>query len=214
MLMKKIPTITIFFLCYSFITSAQINKGSLLLGGDFSAYTEGQENNNLKSKISGINISPLVGKSIKQNLVLGGYFTVGFTNNDGINGIVGFDENIFSVGSFIRKYGVISKNFFGFIHSNLGFTSDNTKFDNNGYLKNKTVSLNVVPGISYKVSKKLHLESGLRDVFSMGYTSQKSKADNSGVINYSKSNTYFISSSLNNFTSNLYFGFRLLLSKK
>ena len=66
----------------------------------------------------------------------------------------------------------------------------------------------------YKISKKLHLESSLRELVSLGYSTQTNFSNVSGAMNSSKFNRVYFSSSLNSFSSNLSLGFRLLIEKR
>ena len=50
--------------------SAQISKGSVLLGGDLSASTAKQKSGVNESNNSGFSVSPLIGKAIKENFIV------------------------------------------------------------------------------------------------------------------------------------------------
>lgn len=113
--MKKITTLFVIILFVSFNSSAQISKGATLLGGDISAYTEKQDNNGVENKISGFAFSPVIGKAIKKNLVLGGYLSFAATDNEGINGTLNSKDHFYGLGVFLRKYETVSKNFYVFI---------------------------------------------------------------------------------------------------
>ena len=212
--MNKIFTLIIPIFFLSFISIAQISKGSILLGGDISAYTEKQINNNVEYKVSGVYFSPTVGKAIKDNLILGSFFSVAASDNDGVNLTVNSKEHIYGLGIFLRKYGAVSKNFYVFLQGSANGEYAKYEFGSDSYLKRKDLSMDVSPGVSYRISKKLHLESGFRDIFSIGYTNQKTKGISSGNLVESNSNRYYISSSISNFNSVFYFGFRLLIDKK
>ena len=206
------------FVSVTVCSLAQITKGSFLLGGDLSSFSEKQINNGIENKISGFHISPFVGKAIKDNLFFGGYFNLGLTDNDGNNGSVKIKGNNYGAGLFLRKYSVIKNNFYGFLQGNVGvnYYKEEGSFSNNSSseFKRTLVMVALSPGLSYKISKKLHLESGLREMISLGYSTQKNFNNSSGSINTSKNNRLYFSSNINNFTSNLYFGFRLILDKK
>ncbi|HKO79710.1 MAG TPA: hypothetical protein VJU78_04905 [Chitinophagaceae bacterium] len=77
--------------------------------------------------------------------------------------------------------------------------------------KQFTISVNAYPGISYAVSKKLHLETGFNNLLMVNYFHGKRETGNP-VITY-KAKGFNVSSSLNNATSSLYLGFRLLIGK-
>jgi hypothetical protein len=192
----------------------QISKGSVLLGGDISVYSEKQVVNNSDYKVSGIYFSPLFGKAIKDNLFFGGFLSIGTSDNSGANNNTPYEDHNYGAGIFLRKYAVIYNNFYGFIQGTLGVTSSNQEYQNSSLIKRKTVGLNFSPGISYKLSKKLHLETGFREVLSLGYSNERNESLNPILTYNGKSNRFFASSSISNFGSSLYFGFRLLMSKK
>jgi hypothetical protein len=70
--------------------------------------------------------------------------------------------------------------------------------------------LGFYPGISYQVSKRLHLETGFNNMLDIAYQHTKETEMNS--TNEAKSNTFNISTSLNNLAS-FTLGFRFLLTK-
>ncbi len=195
----------------------QISKGSVLLGGDFSASTAKQKSGVTESSNSGFSVSPLIGKAIKENFIVGGSLRVGYgknkttTNNSNVN-------NSYGVGVFVRKYKNFKGNVYGFLQGGADAGTEKTKYSQNNSLINTNnvirAGISLTPGISFKVSNKLHLETGLREVASLTYQHQKINDMNNNVNNESVSNSFSVYSSLNNFTSGLYFGFRLLLNKK
>ena len=75
------------------------------------------------------------------------------------------------------------------------------------------INLSLTPGVSYAFNSKLQMEAGLNDIFGIGYTN--SKYNQTGPIpNSWERNSFNAFTTLNNFTSQLYIGFRLLLQKK
>jgi hypothetical protein len=218
MFMKKLFTLSL-FIYLTFSSSAQISKGSLLLGGDFSAFTQTQKQNLQKNNNNGVYFSPLIGKAVKNNLIKGVYLQLGYRTNENIsNQLSNKTKNSdYGAGIFIRKYSGINNNFYGFLQGNLGFSYNKNKNESATTLnenKQRFVGVNLSPGLSYKVSGKLHLEAGLREIASLGYSVMKSRNVVSTTSSDSKTNSFSVSTSLNNFSSNLYFGFRLLLAGK
>ncbi len=199
-------------------TFAQVTKGSLLLGGDLSAYTQKQEIvSGTEYKSNGFLFSPLIGVATKNNLVQGGYLQIGFTSIENTANPGKSKTSNFGFGYFIRRYAVIKNNFYGFIQGNAGAGYYKNSYENTGSVseyKQTTIGVNASPGLSLKVSKKLHLETGLREVASIGYQVNKNISTNPSNSDVLKSSQIYMSSSLNNFSTNLYFGFRLLLDKK
>jgi len=212
--MKKI--LLFIFTLSLFVSSAnsQIKKGSIFLGGDIGGSTQKTKTDGVTSdKQSGINISPVIGKAIKDNLVLG--------INAGIN--LYKDENTtntnsYSAGVFLRKYKNIgTSGFYIFVQGGLNGAYYTQKRNvAPSPISNETkiifVGLSAYPGISYAISRKLHLETGFNNLLLLNYRNEKRETGDP-VISTQKTNAFNISSSLNNATSSLYLGFRLLIGK-
>lgn len=216
--MKKFYFLSAFSLLINMLSFGQITKGSVLLGGDLSIFIQEQKTaSGTASKNNGFNFSPLIGVATRQDIIQGGYLQIGsskVTNN--ISTAV-TKNNSTGIGYFIRKYSLIKNNFSGFIQGNAGVGYSTSSFEiqnNRNKSKQTSVGINVSPGLSYKVSQKLHLESGLRNIASISYQVTKNLIDNPGVNDVLRSTQLSVSSSLNNFSSNLFFGFRLILAKK
>jgi hypothetical protein len=212
--MRKI--ILAIFIISMFVCSAnaQIKKGSIFLGGDIGGSTQKTKTDGVTSdKQSGINISPVIGKAIKENLVLG--INAGVTIYHAENTT---NTSSYSAGVFLRKYKNIGNGgFYIFVQGGL----------NGAYYKQKRnvapspisdetkimfVGLTAYPGISYAISRKLHLEAGFNNLLLLNYSNEKRETGDP-VISTKKTNAFNISSSLSNATSSLYLGFRLLIGK-
>jgi len=215
--MKKIFTLIGLTFFYSFSVFGQVNKGSILLGGDFNAFTEKQEINSQEFDNNGIFLSPLVGKALKNNLITGIYLEFGYGKNENDQTWNLVENNIYGAGFFLRNYKKIKNDFYGFLQGNLGYFYSRYKFEQTGFgyeNKQSGIAIALSPGLSYKISRKLHLEAGLRELASIGYSVSKHHDFNQLSTSDTKAKRFSISSSLNNFNSNLYFGFRLLIDKK
>jgi hypothetical protein len=79
-------------------------------------------------------------------------------------------------------------------------------------IKRLTIGINANPGISFAVSKKLHLETGFNSIVSLSYFNEKREQSNGSNTAY-KSNGFGVSSSLSNASSYLFVGFRAVLGK-
>lgn len=215
-------TLLLLVVSFIFITSAfsQITKGSLLLGGDLSASTNKQEFGPNESKNRGITFSPIIGKAIKENLFIGGLLRVGYSKSENISNSSSstVTGNNYGAGVFVRKYKNFKNNFYGFLQGNVEYGFEKMKSEQNNILtgenKNNRIGLNLSPGLSYKISEKLHIEAGLREIAAINYQKQTNKAFNQGSTSKSESNSFSFNTSLNNFNSSFFFGFRLLFAKK
>ncbi len=217
--MKKILLAVLAALLFIYSANAQIKKGSVFLGGDVGASAQKTKSGDVTTnKQNGINISPVFGKAIKENLVLGMSAGFGIYNNKYPAGSYSnLETDFYNAGVFLRKYKNIgASGFYLFVQGGI----------NGGYMKQKqegpfapdlnelkriSVSINAYPGLSYGISRKLHLETGFNNLLSLGYFHDKAESRTTG--HFSKTNGFNISSSLNNASSSLYLGFRLLIGK-
>jgi hypothetical protein len=216
--MRKIILAIITVSLFVSSANAQIKKGSIFLGGDIGGSIQKTKSGGITTnKQNGINISPVFGKAIKDNLIFGVNAGFGIYNNDNPVNKWEYNTNSYNAGVFVRKYkNLATSGFYLFVQAGLGINYYKQKqeglspmdFDET---KRVTVGINAYPGISYAVSKKLHLETGFNNLLSLNYFIDKREVG-SPVTKY-KTNGLGISSSLNNATSSLYLGFRLLIGK-
>lgn len=217
---KILPVIiTVFVLVCS--ANAQIKKGSVFLGGDISGSSQKTKSINTASsyKHSRINISPVFGKAIKDNLILGANAGLGLFKNDNWSGSssIKAKSTAYNAGIFLRKYKNIGTGgFYLFVQGGLNGSFYKQKQDVtvSSWTETKgfSVGINAYPGISYAVTNKLHLETGFNNLLSLSYFNEKIESRDP-VPTASKTNGFSIASSLSNATSSLYLGFRLLIGK-
>ncbi len=193
--------------------NAQIKKGSVFLGGNLSGSTQTTKQPGVDDVVqNGFGISPVVGKFIKDNLVVGGRlnFGIGTQKSAGDK----YNSKSYGAGVFVRKYKNIgSGGFYIFIQGDLNVDnsvqeaiSANPNTPRNK-IKRLNIGLNANPGISFAVSKKLHLESGLSNLASLNYFREKREPTSITTTGFG------LATSLNNASSNIYVGFRVLLGK-
>ncbi len=213
--MKK--TILLLLVCTSYYYStAQIKKGSLLVGGQISVFNSNINNNNFEAKNNGAGLTISIGKAIKNNQVFGGY--IGFSNNNTENinnGVITSESknNSYNAGVFYRHYTTLAKQFYFFGEVNGGFSAFNQTQKNSGNnsvttTKGNGVNIGVTPGLSYQIYKKLQLELLVPSLVSLGYSNSTSTFQNNTNKNSSFNFNTNLSGSLFN---NLGLGFRLVL---
>lgn len=216
--MKKIILLFMMSAMLHSVSFTQVSKSSLLLGGDLSIFIQEQKTSSgTANKNNGFSFSPLIGVATRQDIIQGGYLQIGSSKSTNNFSTAKTKTNNTGVGYFIRKYSSIKKIFSGFIQGNAGVGYSTSSFEiqtTKNKSKQTTIGINVSPGLSYKVSQKLHLEAGLKNITSISYQVTKNLIDNPGINDVLRSTQISISSSLNNFSTNLYFGFRLLLDRK
>ncbi len=213
--MRKLYSILLAFLFASTFVHAQIKKGSTLLGGDIGGNTQKTQTGNQEAlRQWGISLSPVYGMAIKDNLILGGDLTFAYSEYDNI----GSEQriNVYGGGVFLRKYKSIGNSgFYIFLQGRAGYRYLQSEVEAGTVVtdrvKNHSVNLSVYPGLSYALSRKLHLESGFNNLLSLNYYTEKRTTAGIPVI-VNRNSGFNISSSLNN-VSNLYLGFRVILGK-
>lgn len=206
----------IIILLFVNILQAQISKGSLLLGGGIGFSSNSTESGINKSTQRSFYVNPAMGVAVKTNLIVGGDLSYSYFKNLQSS----FDESKYrnyGVGIFIRKYFPVSGKFYLFGQARAGVNLiDNMNKGIPDYsMSEKGWGLNfgVVPGISFAVSKKLHIESGFNNILFAGYQHTNKETITIAGSTKSKQNSFSVGSDLSNFSSSLYFGFRVLLGK-
>lgn len=215
--MKKLSFLI--FIVFALLTTssfAQIKKGATFLGGDISSSAQKTTSGANTNKQKSFYVSPVFGKAIKENLVFGGTISVNFFNNKTISSdYTETKQHSYGAGIFMRKYKPIGKGgFFLFVQGNLGYSYFDSKLNTltSGSTNDKrnTISITVVPGVSYTITKKLQLEAGLTDLLSFQYFTEKQEMTDIVSASY-KTNGFNISSSIDG-ASSIYVGFRVLLN--
>ena len=217
--MKKIFILPLIIFLFSFSSlQAQISKGSLLLGGNIGASTQKVEATSINTpfKQNSFTISPVFGKAIQENLVLGIDAGLSFYKQEQYDASSKQKQNSYSGGFFLRQYRPIGKGFYLFLQERLGYKYDdnnsNYTYGTESDFKRHTVALNVNPGVSYALNKKLHLEAGFNNLLYLNYSHEKGNNYNNSSPGSYKSNNFNAGADLNGFSS-LYIGFRVLLGK-
>ncbi len=208
------------FCFLSLTTVAQINKNSILLGGDFSYSRNNSQVLNNESKNSYGYLGIAIGKAFKQNSVIGISASASPTLQS--NYIYGNDtfqmkNNYYSAGIFYREYKQLAKDFYLFGNADASYRISNEKRDhqspNKDYeRKRKGATIGVSPGLSYQLFKKLQVELTLPSLINISYFNSKYEDDQlPGTI--TKENNFSISSNLfgNSILGNLGLGFRFIL---
>jgi hypothetical protein len=178
--------------------TAQIKKGTILLGGQIGGgnekgtFTGAPVNTDYKK--NSVNFSVSAGKAIKENKVVGIYGGFGFVKYE-------YPPNVFyqnaknssySAGVFYRQYKSLANKFYIFGEAGLGYYGSVRKsnFDNTGAiiqtLKTNGITFGLTPGTSYQVCKKMQVELTIPALLSISYQSVKETYNNStqtGKIN-------------------------------
>ncbi len=216
---KYLLLLSIATVCALSATHAQIKKGATFLGGDIGGNTvKTKSADTTYSKQNGIYISPVFGKAIRENLILGFDLVTNIYNNDNAAS-VGFNhkQRMYGGGIFLRKYKQLGSSGFSiFAQGRFGVGFGKTEQENHNYVysyeeKNFSTTLSAYPGLSYTISRKLQLETGFNNLIAISYNNTR-KTENNGLnVKNFKTNGFEVNSSLDNLSS-IYLGFRLLLN--
>lgn len=217
--MTKFYLLAVF--CFlSLTTIAQINKNSILLGGDFSYSRNNSQVLDNESKMSNGFLGISIGKAFRQNSVIG--ISVSAAPTLQSNYIYGNDtfqikNNYYSAGLFYRQYKQLGKDFYVFGNANASYRINHEKTDHQSANKDqerrsKGTTIGVSPGLSYQLFKKLQVELTIPALINISYFSTKYE-DQQFSGNIIKEKNFSISSNLsgNSILGNLGLGFRFLL---
>ena len=178
------------------ISKAQITKGSTMIGGSI-GYNNTTSDTFQTSKNTNnyFNFGVSFAKCFKENTFWGISGSFSYTDNKASINSIGqlpgsssSQTRTFSIGIFERKYYPIIKNLFVFGQAGINYSFNNSDIGNT--LKGYKISANAFPGISYKASKKIYLETTVNNLISIGYAHSES----------TMGSTIYKS---NNFTSNI-----------
>lgn len=210
----------------SALSHAQIRKGSLLFGGSV-GYTSQEQttttpiSGNYKQKITTLLLSPSFATAISDNLFIGADLTWTNSKQKSSNS---FDPSTTEQtnyakggGVFVRKYWSIVDKLYVFGQGRLGFQTYRNDIifpeppNYPGYRKGNTFQASFYPGLSFALSKKVHLESTFLNLVTFEYDkgSDYNKASGTKVNKYSN---FGVNSSFDNATT-FTLGVKVLLSK-
>lgn len=176
--MKKLLPLIIVSLCIASTLSAQIGKGSILLGGNlgFTSTTSGSDKN------EGFLISPSLGMAVAENLIAGVNVRYVFSESSGSAS----ETRNYGAGFFLRKYKHLGKGFYLFGEGELGFDRfrEKQRVVNNQIpdvviSRTNAFRLGLAPGISYALTKRLQLELMFTDLLSVSYSTTKREYERS-----------------------------------
>lgn len=162
-----------------FTLKAQIQAGTILIGGQisynstgttFSFDPKGQKNNSGTYNVS-------VGKVLKTNAVFGitlGYAPSSFSNFFNGADYVSGNLKMYNMGIFYRQYKMLAKGFYFFTEAGLAYntfkqTTADTSGANSEVIIQHGVQLTLMPGIAYKITKRLFIEIVMPDFVTVQY---------------------------------------------
>ena len=214
--MKKFTLLSMACICLSSISFSQVNKGSVLLGGGISLYSQNSESGTFENKSRGFAVYPSIGLVTKENIVVGFRGNYGYSKSD-YNSTPPQEQkdNSYGVGIFLRKYKPLGKSFFIFGEGGAGYNhrkNTQTSIPSKAILKENSFSINLYPGIAYAVSKRIHLEASINNLINLSYFSSRTENQSTSGSSISKNSGVYFSSNANASVP-LTIGFRFVLGK-
>jgi hypothetical protein len=206
--------------CSTSLLSAQVKKGSILLGGQLYYSTGTTESGDFKTKSSGGSIGVSIGKAIKENTVAG--LNLSFSPRKEVNVIKWPDTANVSIhnsnyGVFIRQYKQVAKGLFLFGEAEAGYTraTQTEEYKNitgDVSYKQQAVYISLAPGLAYQLLKKMQVELMLSNLLSLRYLVTETESDITQVTNTKRKEFSFYSNlNSNSSLGGLAIGFRFLL---
>lgn len=219
--MKKTITLSILAMfLFSLASNAQINKGSIMLGGSLGGnFNNIKDPDTVTSKTNSFSISPAIGFAVSNNTIVGFSLQYGFNNYKYPYLLQEQKYHSYGAGVFLRKYKPLSKDFYLFGEGELmynHYTYNYSTNNNNGTeydSKGNSIALNITPGIAYSLTRCIQLEAGLQNLLSIGYSSGKENAKDPNNIDYKTSGVNFNSSLSPVSLSGISLGIRFLINK-
>jgi len=195
------------------VSKAQITKGSTMIGGSIGYnYSDNSSSDTLtsKTKSNGFNFGLNYAKCVKENTFWGVTASFSFSEDKYIypsyNNSTQYRN--FSIGVFERKYYPLITNLYLFLQTGLNYSFNNSNSYNN--TKGYRISASAFPGISYKMSKKIYLETSINNFF----TVQSSHTENTIGNITTKQNNFSASFQLpTQSLQNLNIGMTIILGK-
>lgn len=188
--MKKMIVVAVLGLFGTQFAKAQVAKGDILVGGNvnFSTSTSKPDGvSDTKSTTTNFGISPKVGFALSDKWMVGVFAGTNFnTDKDEVAGVETKDQvNIITPGVFVRNYHVLGGSKFAFFgEANVGYGFGTSKTDGTETGKVTSLQVNVLPGISYFVTKCFVLEGSFGGI---NYTNMTNEARPSGAKEKSNS---------------------------
>jgi hypothetical protein len=205
--MKQTILLSTLIAIFSLTSSAQIKRGSTILGGQVSFYNSEVESNTLlpdqDTKSATFQIS--AGKAFKENAVFG--FYVEYAHNSVSDA---YNVDVYGGGVFYRKFHRLAKDFYAFAEISAGYMgSKERRYGIQDVRRYESgAKLNITPGLSYRVYKKLYAELSIREIAGIQYSASKTR---SAIENF-KTNSFGFKTSMSGSSLDwMSLGFRVVL---
>ncbi|HWJ26953.1 MAG TPA: hypothetical protein VNS32_10455, partial [Flavisolibacter sp.] len=161
-------------------------------------------------------IGPSIGLAVKDNSVVGVKLQYGHTFNSNTATTTSSDKNYsYLTGIYFRRYMILGKGFYLFGEADANYSTSKKSYtyptnENKDVTQQGGISLS--PGIAYTVSKRMHLEISMNDLFNIGFTHINYESTYSGIVTESKMDSFGANTNFNT-GSALSVGFRFAIGK-
>jgi hypothetical protein len=204
-------------------THAQINKGSVWLGGSIGYNQSKQElSQTVTAKTSSLSINPAIGKAVKDNLVVGIKLVYGRDKSENSSSyLIESKSDSYGGGIFVRKYIPVVNRLYVFGDANASYISSkgkNTEVDYNTNLRVKTTTkgwtggIGLTPGVAFAINKSFQLETTLNNLFGIAYYSSKTSSSSSSF--YPRKSSQFTTGIFTDGKVEFNIGCRFLINSK
>lgn len=206
--MKRISLITLASFFIASVAHAQINKGTILLGGNLSFHKNKTKYSSFtSSEPSILNLNPSAGFVVKDNKVIGANLTYGHSRNR-------YDR--YGAGVFYRSYLTLGKNFYLFGQINTGYNHYKlvslAGFDSKEVSRTNSIGVDLFPGIAFAASKRFHLEVSMNNLVGLDFYQTVRETTSSSGTSEHKTKGLDFGANINP-ESNFKLGFRFVLGK-
>jgi len=208
--MKKSLFFSCLFVLLTSVLHSQINKGSVLLGGNIGFSTNKAKDTSLKN--NSVLVTPVAGIAVKQNLIVGILLSYGHSESNMTYPSAETEYKSYAAGIFVRKYVPLGKGFYFFGETGLNYQNYSDTYDytsQKNELKGQSISIDLYPGVSYAVSKNFQLEFGIPQLVSLGYSKTEQLVNDATTQKTNGVNFNAAASAFSNFV----LGFRIFLPK-
>lgn len=190
--MKKLIVLAAVALFGTQVAKAQFSKGDVILGGNLNVSTSSSKEkdvDNSKTSSTSFGISPKVGVALNPNWVIGVFAKSAFSSSKD-NKDIKTTGYLITPGIFARNYHMIGESKFAFFaEANAGYSFGSTKHDGDKTNTLNGFSVNVLPGITYFVTKHFMVEGAFGG---LSYNYTQNKQESTGIkTNTSKFNFDF-----------------------
>lgn len=218
--MTKVLSVLLLVICSS-TTFAQLEKSSLLIGGELAYDNSKLEQGSAETKNNGGRFAISIGRVINATQVFG--VSVGFGSNkqtvSNFGNTTGVNKtNTTQAGLFFRQYKKIGNTvyFFGEAAASAAFSKTTQTFfspERTSEVKQTAVSLGLTPGVAWRVLPKLFLEVSVPSIAGVRYSTTKEKPAPFNPAPEATQTSFSFQSALSNsnLVNALSFGFRLII---